>query len=1416
MGTIENPYSVDRWDFSATANTQVRFDLINRSSTSIVFDFTGPEGWEAFVSLSSDSGLITLPNSGAYVLTAHGTGDQPGGLYTFKLIETAVTDLAPDSFYNGTFAGSSQAELFRVVLPQSSPFVVTLDDAADNNVNELYAKFGTPPTRGDYDYRFDKPASANQDILVPMAYAGTWYILVYVDTIRTPGEYTLIAETPGLVIKSVTPARHGNVADVVLTINGAGFDAEADVALVAADSTAYPVTSVSVDSITQLTAVFTAKSVPAGNYDLYLFKPDGTIAQLTDAFEVLAGGEPKLKTNLILPSSLGYHTTATLYIEYSNTGDVAMLAPLLELHATQNGRSGAILTLDASRLVKGFWTASMPEGFSNSVQFLASGQILGTLQPGESSRVPVYYAGWQKPWDFGYPLIYFSLGIRKADDTASVDWDSFKDGMRPDSLSAEQWEPVFSNFVTQVGSTWGDYVKMLDDNAFYLHQLGERVTDIGKLVSFEVMQASGLTVTRMLASAMDAQVQAPGLPLTFIRTFSTDIPQHFHFGRFGWGWSDNWEWSLSVVNDVAGQPSQAGSVTILGPGGSRRVFQPDSRPGRPYIAQPSDNGTLTLLSNGVYTLEEADGTIRCFRADGKLDYMQDTHGNSVTCIYDGNLLTSLLHSDGPFLAIDYTRSGCVSAITDSLGRTTSFTYDVSGEHLVLVTDYRGLAYSSDYCLGEGLAREHALKEVVNPDGSRTTCTYDDAGKLQLKSGGCSSGCGTIYTYGSTGEVTATDALDHTTQYYFDHRGLLVRTKDASGNTNTRTYDNLGQLTKVTDAAGRSKTYSYDTHGNMIAETDALGYTTHYAYNGPFNHLSSITDANDNVTLYDYEPDGDLQSITDANGYAESWTYDSQGNRSTWQNRRGQIIQYKNDELGRVKEKHYPDGSVAMFTYDDRGNLIQYTDATGTTTQEFDANDQLIRITYPGGQWLAYTYDAANRRASMTDQLGHCTNYHYDSESRLESLTDEEDKEIVRYAYDDAGRTKLKTFGNGLYTTYSYDAVGQITELSNLKPDGSILSRFAYTYDSRGRRTTMTTTYGDGDLRMAGFWTYEYDDIGQLIGWTAPDGHRVEYIYDALGNRFRVFDDGVNTTYMVNNLNQYTQVGSTTYQYDADGNLSIKTAPEGTTTYMWSVDNRLIQVTGPGLNWQSTYDALGDRTHVVTNGKVEDFVIDPAGLGNVVGKYSRGTARTSTFYEYGLGLVSEESAPGQELYYTFDVLGSTSELTNGSVACSSTYLYAPFGAILNHTGDSSDCFKFVGQWGIISEEHGLALMRARDYSAELGRFVQIDPVGALSTPPNLFLYVFNDPLNRIDRTGLAPRGLVIQFLDAWRWLFGQKHDGARNRARLRERLLDADGARRFAEGFFSASKRDLRKLLADAVIDRHTFEVWTSPKTSELF
>ena len=72
-----------------------------------------------------------------------------------------------------------------------------------------------------------------------------------------------------------------------------------------------------------------------------------------------------------------------------------------------------------------------------------------------------------------------------------------------------------------------------------------------------------------------------------------------------------------------------------------------------------------------------------------------------------------------------------------------------------------------------------------------------------------------------------------------------------------------------------------------------------------------------------------------------------------------------------------------------------------------------------------------------------------------------------------------------------------------------------------------------------------------------------------------------------------------------------------------------------------------------NGVVTGFVIDPVGLGNVVGQYD-GSGNFVTRYEYGFGLVSQIDAAGNSYSYNFSATGNTSELTNAAGAIINEY------------------------------------------------------------------------------------------------------------------------------------------------------------------
>jgi YD repeat-containing protein len=56
---------------------------------------------------------------------------------------------------------------------------------------------------------------------------------------------------------------------------------------------------------------------------------------------------------------------------------------------------------------------------------------------------------------------------------------------------------------------------------------------------------------------------------------------------------------------------------------------------------------------------------------------------------------------------------------------------------------------------------------------------------------------------------------------------------------------------------------------------------------------------------------------------------------------------------------------------------------------------------------------------------------------------------------------------------------------------------------------------------------------------SPGGRTIAYKYDASGNRLSVIENEMTTTYVTNDLDQYTDIGTAHLEYDADGNLISK-------------------------------------------------------------------------------------------------------------------------------------------------------------------------------------------------------------------------------------------------------------------------------------
>jgi YD repeat-containing protein len=804
-GRIATPLNLDRWTFSGVAGQQVHVTLINASAPGIAFTLRGPNGWVGFGNATSDSGLVTLPSSGSYVISAYTLSSTPDLDYAFKVEETQPIEMVLGEAFTGQFVGSGQAQLFRIDLSGNQPFRISLQNVATNNRVELYAGFGQSPTRGSFTFGDAQGPGANREITVDAGYSGTYYVLVYADSIGTYGQYTLTVESAALFLSKLSPSQSGNGSVSIVEIEGVGLRSNAQVTL-ERPGTSVLASSVSWISSKRMVAEIDLTSVPANEHHIRVRQ--GT-ESATLPFTVTGGMGALFEARLITPSGVGLNTVNTLYVEYANKGDMPMVAPLLLVRGDGFGKP--MFSLDSAQLGRDFWAASQPTVSAEQVSVFATGRIPGILLPGESGRVPVHFLGirpllardapgglgvsgtacgriigWRlvdassvpaggggcgfgtilmdSPADlrppFTFRLLKFlppstsSIGSGQSQPDQPLNWQSLRENVPP-KMDPAAWQAIWMNYTNAAGNTMYSFFGMLEQNVNYLHRLGLLGTAISKtddLIGFEIAQTDGLHMLRTLATATDGFAPAPGLRLSFERNFPNTISARHRLGVLGRGWTHNWEEHLST--------NSVGEVVISGPGAAQRIFKPDVRGG--YLNELGDYARLTSLPGGAFRLTEKGGLAKEFHPDGKSNFISDPNGNRITCVYTGDRLTRLAHSSGSRLDFSYTPAGQIATISDAVGRVTHLTYDASGEHLTAAQYFDGRVMRYEYSIGNGAQREHALNEVEFPDQSHQYFLYYARGRLQQMSrdGGAESTTFTESVYGNSFGALAGQATQH--------------------------------------------------------------------------------------------------------------------------------------------------------------------------------------------------------------------------------------------------------------------------------------------------------------------------------------------------------------------------------------------------------------------------------------------------------------------------------------------------------------------------------------------------------------------------------------------------------------------------------------------------------------------------------
>ncbi|MEM7501839.1 MAG: DUF6531 domain-containing protein, partial [Pseudomonadota bacterium] len=529
--------------------------------------------------------------------------------------------------------------------------------------------------------------------------------------------------------------------------------------------------------------------------------------------------------------------------------------------------------------------------------------------------------------------------------------------------------------------------------------------------------------------------------------------------------------------------------------------------------------------------------------------LTDANGSSVTYTFgteQGERKLTSLSGDvcstcpgGNIKSRDYDSNGFLSELTDWNNNVTKTTRNSRGLTETLVEGFGSTATRTTTTIWHA---DYRLPTKVTTPRNVTDYTHDTSGNVLTASvsGGGKTRAWT-FTYNASGQVLTidgprTNVTDTTTLEYYacssgDECGQLKKVTNALGHvTNYDSYDAAGRLSQMTDANGLVTTYSYDLRGRplTITETPTVGTprVTTMTYDD-VGQLKTYTLPNGTVLTYAYTDARYLDSIIDNLGNSIDYGYDAMGNltdEDTYDplSALKQSLDYVIDRNDRLDSSTHGPVSVDV-TIDDVGNLLDETDGNSRLTQHvYDALNRLDTTTDAKLGLTDYDYDDHDNVTQVVAPNGATTTFAYDLLDNLTSETSP-DRGTVTYTYDDAGNRLTQTDARGTTGTYTYDALNRPTSVTYPNTAENI----TFTYDHAGSE-------GIGRLRsiadQTGTITLSYNEFGEVVTDSRLIGsntHTTTYAYDAAGNvSSMTYPSGRTVAYTRNAIGQVTGVTST--------------------------------------------------------------------------------------------------------------------------------------------------------------------------------------------------------------------------------------------------------------------------------------------------
>ena len=195
-------------------------------------------------------------------------------------------------------------------------------------------------------------------------------------------------------------------------------------------------------------AQFKTEELLVGKYNL-LVECDGKTGMVSNAITITQEEAlPNIKAKLVLPSNSRIGSTITAYIDYENTGNVDLTAPLFIL----TGQNGSKYSLDDHEFI------------TDEVHIIGVNEkgVMNALLPGESNRISVKITiPNEHIYSAKYKLKTISEGGDGIDEKFYLQWLDVDPEEKPNCYTEEEWNAYCTRLRNNVGDTWLTFIQAL-------------------------------------------------------------------------------------------------------------------------------------------------------------------------------------------------------------------------------------------------------------------------------------------------------------------------------------------------------------------------------------------------------------------------------------------------------------------------------------------------------------------------------------------------------------------------------------------------------------------------------------------------------------------------------------------------------------------------------------------------------------------------------------------------------------------------------------------------------------------------------------------------------------------------------------------------------------------------------------------